>query len=222
MNVTREFASKSVIFEANKDGVLTDIFMKPANVTGVKDVSLNITVISRQLLESLVYDAIAHDYTSFNRDIIARNISHKNIRIYRYDGFFATVSSFAEYFAYSMDLVSSEQHRDELFANKNRPIFTKVRNSAPTAYSEDCSVRNSLIADGCHIDGVVENSILFRGVKVGRHSVIRNSILFQDAHVDEYASLNCVVCDKNTLIRDRRNLSGHDTLPFYIAKGTIV
>ena len=79
-------------------------------------------------------------------------------------------------------------------------------------------VSNSLIADGCVIEGTVENSILFRGVHVGRGSVIRNSILFREAYTGENVSLNCVIADKHTLFRDGVVLSGHPELPFYIEK----
>ena len=69
--------------------------------------------------------------------------------------------------------------RDELFGA--RDIYTKVRDSAPSKYLEGASVKDSLISDGCVIEGTVENSVLFRGVKVGKGSVIRNSIVMPDA-----------------------------------------
>ena len=81
---------------------------------------------------------------------------------------------------------------------------------------------NTLIADGCIIEGSVDNSIIFRGVKVGRGSVVRNSILLQDTVVGSGVSLNCVVTDKNAVIRDGRTLSGHETMPFFIGKGLMV
>jgi glucose-1-phosphate adenylyltransferase len=97
-----------------------------------------------------------------------------------------------------------------------------VRNSAPAEYESQSVVRNSLLADGCIIEGTVENSILFRGCKVGRNTVVKNCILMQDTVVGENAYLNCVISDKNTVIRDYRNLSGHESMPFYIEKGRMV
>ena len=116
-----------------------------------------------------------------------------------------------------MSLLTQEA-REGLFNVKNRPILTKVRNSAPTKYSEGAEVTNSLIADGCVIEGTVENSILFRGVKVGRGTVIKNSILLQGTYTGDDVSLNCVITDKNVVIRDGRVLSGHQTMPFFIGK----
>ena len=80
----------------------------------------------------------------------------------------------------------------------------------------------SLIADGCEIHGTVENSIIFRGVKIGKGAVVRNSIILQDTYVGSDVSLNCVITDKNVVINDGRVLSGHQTMPFFIGKGVRV
>ena len=92
------------------------------------------------------------------------------------------------------------------------------RNSAPTKYDSEAKISNCMIADGCTIEGEVENSIIFRGVKVGRGTVVKNSILLQDTYTGSDVSLNCVITDKNVIIRDGRTLSGHETMPFFIGK----
>ena len=83
---------------------------------------------------------------------------------------------------------------------------------------EGASVKTSLIADGCIVEGTVENSILFRGVHVGKGATVKNSILFQDTQVLTGASINCVIADKNVVVRDGVTLSGHPSMPFYIEK----
>ena len=83
-------------------------------------------------------------------------------------------------------------------------------------------VKNSMIADGCEIEGTVENSIIFRNVKVARGAVVKNSIVMQNTVVGENATLNYMIVDKNVLIRDRRSLSGTDIHPFYVGKGMMV
>lgn len=110
--------------------------------------------------------------------------------------------------------------RDELFAA--RDIYTKVRDSAPSKYFDGAVVKNSMISDGCTIEGTVENCILFRGCKIGKGSVVRNSILMQDTVVENYVDLDCVIADKNVVIRDRRRLAGCDELPFFIGKGRML
>ncbi len=220
--LSRESASRNVIVDASEDGRIIDVNPYPTNVTGYRDINLNIVVINREYLQSIVLDAIAHGYSSFNRDVLSRNASRRNYRIYKYEGYFANINSIEDYYTHSMELLGSPENRAMLFDVKNRPIYTKVRNSAPTRYSATSNVRNSLIADGCIIDGSVENSILFRGVKVSRGASIKNSILFQDTVIGENVFTNCIITDKNVVVRDGRILSGHESLPFFIEKGKMI
>ncbi|NLD26572.1 MAG: hypothetical protein GX661_04345 [Acholeplasmataceae bacterium] len=111
-----------------------------------------------------------------------------------------------------------EEVRSELFMQPGRSIYTKVRDSMPTKYGENASVRNSLIADDCFIDGVVENSILFRGTKVLKGAVIRNSILMQDTIVQDNIVLDHVITDKNVKIMHRENIIGQADNIAYVRK----
>lgn len=222
VELTPELASKNVLIRSDSQDRVTDISVYPSGVSGKHDVALNILVISRELLISLTRDAVAHGYTSLNRDIFAKNLGSLDLRVYKYEGYAAQITSFNEYFAVSMGLVAHPEYTASLFRVGDRPIYTKVRNSAPTEYTESSSVSNSLIADGCIIEGSVDNSILFRGVRVGKGTTVKNSILFQDTQIGDNAYLNCVVSDKNVSIRDGRVLSGHESMPFYIDKGRMI
>jgi len=138
-----------------------------------------------------------------------------------YEGIYLQISSMEDYFSASMRLLDTDV-RDGLFNVANRPIYTKLRNSSPTIYAEDAKVKNSYVADGCVIEGEVENCIIFRGVHIGKGTVVKNSVLMQDTFTGNNVMLNCVVTDKNTAIRDGRMLSGHETMPFFIPKGTMI
>ncbi|MBR6542386.1 MAG: glucose-1-phosphate adenylyltransferase subunit GlgD, partial [Anaerotignum sp.] len=89
-------------------------------------------------------------------------------------------------------------------------------------FEDGGNAKNSLIADGCVIEGSVENSILFRGVHVQKGAVVKNSILMQDATVGEDTQLNCVIADKNVQVLKGRLLSGHSTHPYFITRDSIV
>ena len=115
-----------------------------------------------------------------------------------------------------------EDVRKDILEIEGRPIYTKVRNSAPTLYKNASSVKNSFIADGCVIEGEVENSIIFRGVRIGKGSVVKNSILLQGAFVGNNVRLGCVISDKDVIIKEGRELSGHRSMPFFISKGRSV
>ena len=214
-------ADRHSVMVLGDDGRILDCSEYSPNIEGSFDVSTNIMVITRRYLITVLNDAAAHGYTSFFRDIIARNVGKADFRAYRYEGYYSLIGNLPGYFETSMSLLNPEV-RGELFEIAERPVFTKVRNSAPTSYAEGAKVTNSIVADGCVIEGEVENCVVFRGVKVGKGTVVRNSILLQDTYVGENVNLNCVITDKNAVIRDGRNLSGHETMPFYIGKGIMV
>ena len=222
VNLTKEKAKINVLIDSDENGRITDVKAGLNNFEGEADINLNIMVMHRQYLQEIVLDAIAHNYDSLTKDILLKNIERKVYRTYRYDGYFACISSSQDYYASSMELINSNEVREQLFGVRNRPIYTKVRNSAPTYYSPDAKVKNSLIADGCQIFGEVENSIIFRGTKIGKGTVVKNCILFQDTFTGENVKLNCVIADKNVVIRDNKNLSGDETLPFYLSKGKMI
>lgn len=216
-----EIPDGSAVITSDENGRISDVVHFNRRLHGIREVSTNIIVATRSYLQSVIADASSHGYTSFYTDVIDRNLLRANYFVYHYDGFFAQITSLAGYYSCNMKMLERDV-RNSLFGEKNRPVLTKVRNSAPTRYAEGAKVTNSLVADGCVIEGVVENSIIFRGVKVGKGSLVRNSILMQDTVVGNDVSLGCVVSDKNVLIKDGRNLSGHSTLPFFIAKGTMI
>lgn len=222
VKLTKEQAKMNVIFAADNNGRIFDVQAYPTNFVGEADINLNIMVMSRHYLQEIILDAIAHNYNSLTKDIMLKNVNRKNFRIYRYEGYFACISSSEDYYKSNMELINDKTVREQLFGIKNRPIYTKVRNSAPTYYSPDARVKNSLIADGCEIYGEVENSIIFRGTKIGKGTVVKNCILFQDTFTGENVKLNCVIADKNVVIRDNKNLSGDESLPFYLAKGKMI
>ena len=222
MPLTEEQAAANVLFASDETGRITDVLPYPKKYSGDADVSLNIVVMRTDYLLHMVQDAIAHDYNSMTRDFINRYKDTKNFRVYKYDGYFACVSSLADYFRCSMEQITDNNARKSLFDVPNRPVYTKVRNSTPTYYSDTSSVKNSMIADGCVIEGTVENSILFRGVKVGRNCTVKNCILMQDTITGENVFLNYVIADKNVVVRDGRMLSGCDVQPYYIEKGKMI
>lgn len=191
------------------------------NLSKVKEANIfiNMFVMKKTLLQNMVMDSISHNKQSFMANIIADNLDAYKVIGYEHRGFYAGITSLQAYYESNMSLLKKE-HRDELFGDRN--VFTKVRDSAPTKYGNSAVVKNSMIADGCIIEGQVENSIIFRNVKVARGTVVKNSIVMQNTVLGENCSLNCIITDKDVVIRDRRVLSGSENHPFYIGKGIMV
>ena len=124
------------------------------------------------------------------------------------------------YYKVTMEMKNRDVSR-EVFSLET-PIYTKVNDVAPAKYGIDCSVKSSLVADGCIIEGVVENSVLFRGVKVGKGAIIKDSIVMQDAVIDEKATFINAIADKDVTITKNRTITGSADFPVYISKGGIV
>lgn len=181
--------------------------------------SIGVIMISRTLLMDIVKDATKHNYTDINSDIIKKALQ-SDVRGYRVDGYVSAIDSMQSYFDANMDLLNINK-RKELFY-QNSPIFTKLRDDMPARYGFDSSVKNSLVADGCVIEGEVENCIIFRGVKIGKGAVVRNSILMQSTVIEDDVSLDYVVADKNVVFKQGRTLVGCRSFPMVIGKGLTV
>ncbi|MBR6557937.1 MAG: glucose-1-phosphate adenylyltransferase subunit GlgD [Clostridia bacterium] len=219
--LNQEQAMKSVLFIADEEKRIIDVLSFPENYNGRGYVWMNILIISKRKLMSLILDATAHNYNSLIQDIIAKRLKDENYRLFAYDGYFGRVRSIPEYYSQNIALTRSNSAR-ELFLGKNSPIYTSVPETSSTYYGNSCSVKTSMIADGCSIEGKVENSILFSGVKVDKNATVKNSILFENTIVSSNVKLNCVISDKNVVIQAGRFLSGHETAPFYIEKNKMI
>ncbi len=205
---------------ADENGVITDASAYLKGISGT-EVSTNIVVVNRMFLLGALRDAAAHGYKHFYKDIVARRVGKARMFKYTYEKTFIHIHSLESYFASSMKLLEPDI-RNGLFNVDNMPIYTKLRNSSPTRYTETADVKNSYVADGCVIEGTVENCIIFRGVHIGKGTVVKNCVLLQDTYTGNNVTLNCVITDKNVSIGDGRMLSGHSTMPFFIPKGANV
>ena len=212
------FRTPRVYLKADGEGRVEDIVLGMARTDDHPELCLNFFIIKTARLRAYLTEATAHNYHSFTRDILMSHVKDSGIYRYGYEGYYAFVADVEEYYSRSIELVTNHTAREELLGNKERPIYTKVHNSAAVRYGKNSHIKNSLIADNCVIDGTVENSILFRGVHVGAGSVVRNSIVMGGVHIGKNVTLNCVVSDKLTYISDGKTLEGCDTLPFFIPK----
>lgn len=183
------------------------------------NVFINVMVMKKTLLQNIVIDSISHNKRHFMADVICANLDSMKIYGFEHKGFFAGIKSLQTYYESNLAILD-EKNRQELFGDRN--IFTKIRDSAPTKYGNSSIVKNSMIADGCVIEGEVENSIIFRNVKVARGAVVKNSIVMQNTVLGENSTLNCIIADKGVVVRDKRVLSGSENHPFYIGKNIMI
>lgn len=209
----------STVFNVDADKNVTSVLLNP-DISGTCTTSLNVFVMSMDFLIETVNDAMARGNVSFERNILQEKCRELKIKIYEYDNYFSKLNSPESYFKSNMALLEPENAR-KLFVPK-RSIYTKVSDNAPVKYDLDSKVSNSLIADGCIIEGEVENSVLFRGVKVGKGAKVKNCILMQGTVVGDNAELNYLITDKNVSICENHILTSSPQYPMYVGKGASV
>lgn len=209
----------STVFNVDADKNVTSVLINP-DISGTCTTSLNVFVMSMDFLIETVNDAMARGNVSFERNILQEKCRELKIKIYEYDNYFSKLNSPESYFKSNMALLEPENAR-KLFVPK-RSIYTKVSDNAPVKYDLDSKVSNSLIADGCIIEGEVENSVLFRGVKVCKGAKVKNCILMQGTVVGDNAELSYLITDKNVSICENHILTSSPQYPMYVGKGASV
>lgn len=179
-------------------------------------------VVTRALLVDIVRDAYSRGYTHFERDFIQRGFNNKAIKIgaYCFRGVVLRNSDIVSYYKNNLALLDKDI-RDGLFL-KDAPIYTKVRDEAPTYYAEGSGARGCMIADGCIIRGEACNSIIFRDVSIERGASVKNSIIMQGCRIASGAMLECVILDKNVTVSEGACLRGTVEHPIIVKKGETV
>lgn len=181
---------------------------------------LEIYILSKALLLRLVDECTAEEKISFRRDVLSAMCGNLNIRGYVWNGPAAQIRTVKEYYDRSIETLHSKIYRN--LSVPERPIRAKEDDEAPTYIAPESKCVSSLIADGCVIEGTVENSILFPGVMVGKGATVKNSILFKRTTVGAGASISFVIADKYVGIRENVVLTGSESYPMVIAKNSVV
>lgn len=209
-------ATKDMYYSLNiEDGRVKEIQINSRNAD-VQNFSLNVYIMNRKFLIDQISEAFVRGQVYFERDILAPQLDKLNVQAYRYDGYVARITDMKSYFNENMKMLQDE-NVDALFSAGN-PIYTKIRDDNPTRYIDGVKVKNIMAADGCIIEGEVENSILFRGVKIGKGAKVKNCVLMQDTVIEADVNMAYVVTDKNVTVTTGKELKGNDTFPVYVAK----
>ena len=182
---------------------------------------MNIYVIRRQVLTDMINDSLIYGYKSFSRELFPLYLNRVKVLAYEFKGYGKAASSLNSYFEANMDLLDPKI-RAEIFHQEDKPIMTRILDSAPSIYGEDAVIENSLISDGCVIEGTVVNSIISRGVRVDEGAVVKNSIILSDTIIESGTNLNYIIADKNVFIRRGKTIAGCEGYPFFVASGSVL
>lgn len=215
-----EFSSSSknnhVYMGVDREKNITNLEINP-NAASYDNLFVSVMMVKRTLLIYLVDQALSRGSHDLYGDVILPAIQAGSLKIMGYEetSYYRRVETIRGYFNLSLDLLKPEV-REALFG-KN-PVFTKTRDSVPTNYRGGAKVTNSLVADGCVIDGEVENCVLFRGVTVGKGAKLKNCVIMQDGYIEEDVELENVIFDKAVTIRSHSRLVGPGQYPIVIGK----
>lgn len=214
-----EEPDQGVVIETAENGLIEDISLKPVIYQGSK-VSNGALLMEKRVFVEMVRSTYEHGGTDLVLDGIIRRADRYTMYGCMHEGYTACVASTASYYQANMEALEPANW-EELFM-QNGFIFTKSKDGVPVQYKETAKATNSLIANGCIVRGEVENSILFRGVKVGKGVKIRNSIIMQKCDIQDGALVENVICDKNVTITAEKWLKGAAEYPLVIKKNVTI
>ena len=199
---------------ALQDGRITKMYVN-SKAKGIQNFAMGIMLIRRELLIDLVNTAYVRGEVYLERDVLLHQLDRLNVQGYKYDGYVARIFDMKSYFDENMKLLD-DYNLDALFSEA--PVYTKIRDDNPSRYIAGAKVENIMVADGCIIEGEVENSVLFRGVKVAKGAKVKNCVLMQGTVVEAGADVEYVIADKDVTVSAGKELKGTDTFPVYIGK----
>jgi glucose-1-phosphate adenylyltransferase len=180
--------------------------------------SLQIYIMSSKLLKELIYGHVEKGYRTI-QEVVEKEASALTICPYEYSGYAAVIDSVEKYYTHSMELIQPRFWQQVFLPQQ--PIYTKVKDEPPTKYGKYNTVRNSLVANGCVLEGEVENCILFRGVHVGKGTKLKNCIIMQKTQIGENCLLEQVIADKDVKIGNATEVSGTEEQPLVLKKGLV-
>ena len=202
--------------DVREDGTVVDLEANP-NAATYDNLFIDVLIIKRTLLIHLVDQAISRGAKSIEEDVLRPYIQSGALKVmgYKMEGYYRRIETIKSYFNFNLDLLNYDV-RKALFGST--PIYTKTRDEVPAIYREGAQVRNSLVADGCVIEGTVENCILFRGVHVARGANLKNCVIMQDSYIEEFVELENVILDKAVTVRSHGRMIGQRQYPIVIGK----
>ncbi len=195
------------IVETDADGRLTDLQEKPLAPAG-STVSAGIYVIRRRQLIELMEEAAKEERFDFVKDILIRYKDAKQIYTYKLDTYWSNIASVDSYFRTNMDFL--DKNIRNYFYKEYPDVYSKIDDLPPAKYNPGAVVKNSLVSSGCIINGVVENSVLFKKIFVGNNCTIKNCVILNDVHIGDNTYLeNCIIESRDT-IRPNSRYVGED------------
>lgn len=183
------------------------------------NISMEMFIMKKETFIKLIFQCIKTGCYSSIKEAIYKKLNDLKVNSYEFKGYLSCINSIKAYYKANMDLLNLDINKELFF--KNGPIYTKTQDEPPAKYSETSKVSNSLIANGCIIQGEVSDSLIFRRVKVHEGAEIKNCIIMQNCEIKANAKLTNIIIDKNTVIEEGKELKGDIDIPLVVEKKAI-
>ncbi len=204
ITVPMEEASRFGICNTRADGSIYEFEEKPAKPKN-NQASMGIYIFkTKTLIDYLCIDEA--DETSsndFGKNVIP-NLLHNGEKLYayRFEGYWRDVGTIASLWESNMDLIC--EHPPLNFSDKSFRIFSRNTARPPQYVGSDAEIENSMISEGCKIDGKVVNSILSGGVVIEAGAEVYNSVIMEDVKICRGAKVYTAIIDSDvTVSKDR-------------------
>ena len=205
---TREYG---VYLQLNPNGGVVSVDVKNEG----ENLFMDAFIINKSYLLRLIRDFRAQGYLDM-LTILKDNLPDISSGSYGFEGYVGRPDGLVNYMRVSREMLDPTVRRQVYVAD--RPVLTTAHDTTPSLYQPGSSVRGSALASGGVIEGTVENSVLFRNVKVGKGAVVRGCVLMDNCVIGENAHLENVICDKNVVINAGVGVNGTEDHPCLIEK----
>ena len=220
ISVPWEEASRFGILAADETGRITEFQEKPAKPKS-NQASMGIYIFKWESLKAELIKDEANKKSSndFGKDIIPAMLAkNRKLFIYGFKGYWKDVGTISSLWKANMDLL--DPNCDLNINDKTWPIMARKVARRPQYIGENAKVVNSLVTEGCEVEGEVKHSILFNNVKIGKNSKITDSIIMNNVVIGDNVIINKAVIGDDTTIGDdvRINTRGVETPEFVNTK----
>lgn len=179
-------------------------------------ISLEAYVMKRKTFISLVEEAVSLSSLYWFRDILSDKLTDYEVGGYSVKNSVTCINTLKSYYDANMKICS--RNGVSMLKNDAWPIHTMTNDSAPTVYGENCKVKNSIIANGCKIDGTVENCVIGRNVTIKKGAIVRDSVILHNVNIGEDVIIQKVIVDKSADINKVKELICNDEIPAYVKR----
>ncbi len=176
-------------------------YREKAAETGLRWASMTIYVFRPEVLREVIEENAKGQSHEFGRDIIPGMLGHYNLYGYKHGGYWNYSRKIEEYWQANMDTLGRKPRiplREWML--RTNLDHQGIRERQPAIVGKNAVLTNTAFYNGCRIEGRVENSVLFPGVKIARGATVRNSVLFFDTKVEEGAFMDRVISDVEVVV----------------------